>query len=1124
MKNINRLILLFIPCLILLNESSFAQKLMVTFESISQKNGLSNNAIKTMIQDKTGFMWFGSINGLNRFDGKEMVVFNNHQSNKSSISNDYINCLKQDATQNLWIGTAKGINKYDPSTGTFQNFNNNPDQHKVFNTDFVFSLEISKSGVIWLGTRFSGLFRYDNLTNSYEHINLDTNSAPNIITSILEDNHQDIWVGTQNGLFKIKQKNKTIIKREKLLNVSVNVIYQDKEENLWVGTTNGLFKLPKSEISNLKNPKFIIYKKDLRLRKSISHNDVTAIFEDKDGQLWIGTDGGGLNRTKVEQNSPELEFLDYQNIPDNSNSLRQNQVFSITQDVSGIIWVGTNNGINKIKKVKKQFIHFQSNPSKPNSLENNNLAAIENMMINGKEFIICGATGGSGMDIISSADVHYGRERFIRLRDKDPELNNRKYQSFLISNNDSLWIGTKGGLRLYSMRGKKFLAIPKELINFPKCVVRKLHKDRSGKIWIGTNKGLFIWNVKRQSLVKIKLDNSNILDNDYRGFIETSNLNNIFAITEDEQNNVWVGTWGGGLLKFKPGEIEKPLLYQKGKSNINSNYVVSLLYNDKKLWIGTANGLSLLEKPGNSTISSKFKVINLLNPSSKKHIAGILADKHHNLWLATLNSIVKYNIETGEVFNYEISQGDLTKENYKLGMTKDAEGYLYFGGINGLVSFHPDSIKPDTRKYPIVLTDFRIFKRNQDTLDIYNRVTSFTKQVSLSPKEYAFSFSFSSLNYNISSEINYAYMLEGIDKTWINIKSDQHFATYSNLNPGRYTLKVKATNEYGIWSAPQKLLTIKVLTPWWLSWWAYSVYVLLAGIFVYAIVKYVLEKERLKNNLVIERLEKQRVKEVDELKFRYFTNISHEFRTPLTLILGPLELLYKWFPSFNDTIKENLGHIQHNVNHLLRLINQLMDFRKLEEGNLKLSVSENYLSDFIRNIGENFDLLASKKSIDLILEYQGDPSSLIWCDWDKLEKILNNLIHNALSFTPFNGEVIIRTSLNENDCNSTLSISIIDSGKGIPTDEIKHIFDYFYQASDQDRSFSKGYGIGLSLTHELVKIHKGKIEVSSDGIEGTTFTVTLPVNRKDYRDAELSTVSETNLEIKILSHFLYKLV
>ena len=355
-------------------------------------------------------------------------------------------------------------------------------------------------------------------------------------------------------------------------------------------------------------------------------------------------------------------------------------------------------------------------------------------------------------------------------------------------------------------------------------------------------------------------------------------------------------------------------------------------------------------------------------------------------------------------------------------------------------------------------------------------------------------------------------MLEGIDKTWINIKSDQRFATYSNLSPGKYILKVKATNEYNVWSAPEKLLTITVLTPWWLSWWAYIIYILALFTVVYAIVKYVLEKERLQNNLAIERLGKQKVKEVDELKFKYFTNISHEFRTPLTLILGPLEQLYQQFPSFNSSVKSNLKHIQHNVSHLLRLINQLMDFRKMEEGNLKLSVSESDLSAFIDEVISNFELLAQKKKISLILKSFDDLSVNLWCDWDKLEKILNNLIHNALSFTPINGKITLEISISAYNETERLKIAVIDSGKGINPEEINHIFKHFYQANNQTRSFTHGYDIGLSLTKDLVKIHRGIINVNSDGINGTTFRLELPVSKQNYSLEELNSESVISLQ------------
>ena len=1089
---------------------AFAQNSELSFEKLSQKNGLSNNAIKSLFQDKKGFMWFGTINGLNRYDGKEFLVYNHDPKNKKSISNDFINCISEDENQNLWIGTPKGINKYSPQTGEFLNFNNNPKNEKVFTSDFVTSLKIAANGLIWIGTKYKGIYIANTKKNKITHFELNKNQNATYITFIQEDFNKNIWVGANDGLYKISLKNNVIIKKEKTLDVFVNIIYEDRNQNLWYGTTSGLYKLPKSKLLNTLKIDFLNYTKT-NATDDLSHNDVTSIYQDKAGELWIGTDGGGLNRSK---SSKDLHFLHYQNRPDNTNSLAQNQIFAITQDVSGIVWIGTNDGVNKLKKSVYPFIHFQSNPQKPNSLENNNLASIKTTLINGKEYMICGSTGGTGLGFILSDDVHLNKENFKIYKDNDPVLSNRKYQSFLALSTDSLLVGTKSGIRLFNIKTKTFIPLRNALNKIPHDVIRKIFKDGNGLIWVGTSAGLFIWNPNADNLFKVPIDAAVINDNDYKSFIERSSLANIFSITQDAKSNVWVGTWGGGLLKFDANFPQrKPIRFIKAdtENSLKNNYIVSLLYNDSHLWIGSAEGLSYLEKPETATLETPFKNVAISNKLNKIHIAGILADQHNNLWLATIHGIIKYNPKNNKTAVYEVSNGDLTKENYKLGLAKDKEGYLYFGGINGLVSFHPDSISSDRGQYPIVLTDFRIFNKNQKE-QISNSSIYFKDKITLTPKEYAFSFSFSRLNYKISDEVNYAYILEGIDKSWITIKSDQRYATYSNLSPGKYVLKVKATDEYNVWSEPQKLLTITILTPWWLSWWAYTIYILALFAVMYAIVRYILEKERLQNNLAIERLEKEKVKEVDELKLKYFTNISHEFRTPLTLILGPLEQLYKSFPTFSSDVKNNLKHIQHNVSHLLRLINQLMDFRKMEEGNLKLSVSEGNLSNFIGEVIGNFDLLAKKKEVSLILNSAEDPSTNFWCDWDKLEKILNNLIHNALSFTPKNGKIIIKVSLYSINDIRNLKIAIIDSGKGINPNELKQIFENFYQANNQTRSFTQGYGIGLSLTKDLVKIHRGTIDVRSDGVNGTTFIIDLPVSKESYTDKELSSESVIDLQ------------
>jgi signal transduction histidine kinase/DNA-binding response OmpR family regulator len=488
-------------------------------------------------------------------------------------------------------------------------------------------------------------------------------------------------------------------------------------------------------------------------------------------------------------------------------------------------------------------------------------------------------------------------------------------------------------------------------------------------------------------------------------------------------------------------------------------------------------------------------------------MAGILEDDHQNLWIETLTSIIKFNPHNQQVLNFNFHYGNLTRENYSVGCAKDSKGYMYFGGINGLISFHPDSIREDSYRYPIALTDFQILDRSTTSADAggggHSPASLTGGKVSLDYHQYGFSFAFSSLNYKISDRISYAFKLEGIDEHWIYRNANQRFASYSNLNPGTYTLKVKATNEYGIWSGPKELLTITILTPWWKTWWAYLLYTLTIAAAGYGLVTYVLEKERLKHSLNLERLEKEKVKEVDELKFRYFTNISHEFRTPLTLISGPLEQISKYLPSLNAQVKGNLMIIQHNVNHLLRLINQLMDFRKAEEGSLKLAVSEGNITEFIQEIKDSFDPLAQKKTINFILT-GADERLTGWCDFDKLEKILNNLIYNALSFSPEKGQVTVNLSVRGDVDRKELILKIQDNGEGIPDSEIDKIFNPFYQASNQKRSFSSGYGIGLSLTKQLADLHKGEILVSSSAATGTVFTVSISIDRASYKDFEIS--------------------
>lgn len=1086
--------------------TGYAQNSLVNFTTYTDINGLSNNSITCIFQDFRGTLWLGTQNGLNRFDGYSFRQYHSREKTEA-LSNDVITSIQADYEGRLIIGTSSGLNIYDPVNRKFiKEYSKYPILEQFKNCSI--SALSGKGDLIWIASKEKGLTRYAQKERSLS--NLASEPLKNkTIHCLYEDKGQKLYIGTDKGLLEFTLGPKGELKYQATCfpNDIINVIYKDSHKNLWIGTRQGLIKIKTTEPTQLiQNEAYTRFTYHPYSPYSISHNDVRSVTEDKTQNIWIGTRGGGLNMLSLNTGTDDILIKYFQHTPHNPNSLVQNEVFTTLVDHSGTLWAGTYNGLSKIVTSFENFHHFQNNPVNRQSISNNNVAAILPWVINGDPLILIGGSGG--INIAKEKTIHQQNDHFFTLADTTRDIEKRKVQSLFAFDSRTIWIGTKKGIRVYDYINRRFLELPPMLKKLPEVTIRKIHRDGTGLIWIGTIHGLFTWNEKDQTLSSSLLSSKKKRTADYKDYIEPNQYENVFDITEDLQGNIWVGTWGGGLVKFKAGNItNQPVRYNHNPSDIkslSSNYVASLYCSrDGKLWIGTTNGLNLLRQVKNSKQhSSEFISYTPLpnsNSSQGFHVAGILEDHKGNLWLSTINSICKFIPHNASFLNYQFPFGNITKENYTMGLAKDSDGYLYFGGMSGFFSFHPDSIPTTSKHFPILLSEFQVSARNTQQ-KIPAKIDWSKRSAVLTYKDIGFSFSFSSTDYSISQQVSYAYKLEGFDQDWVYRNADQRYASYANLKPGNYVLKAKATNALGVWSQPETLFTIFVETPLWKRWWAYAIYfvVLISGL--YQLIRYMLERERLKNRLEMEQMEKEKIKELEELKLGYFTNISHEFRTPLTLILGPLEQLSSKISPLADHItKENLSFIRNNIDHLFRLINQLMDFRKVESNKLTLSVSEGEVIRFIEMIKDSFAALAEGKHIRLFFTTD-KPVLYAWCDWDKLEKILNNLLYNAITYTPSQGAIRLKlTHAN----NSELTISIEDTGYGIPKNQVDHIFEPFYQANTSTNQKQYGYGIGLSLVEKLVKLHHGSIAVMSEVNKGSTFRVTIPINKGSYSSSEI---------------------
>ncbi len=1086
----------------------------ISFKHLSVEDGLSQSTVWSIYQDTEGFMWFGTRDGLNKYDGYQFTVYKNDATNPYSLSNNNIRAIYEDDSGAFWIGTyGGGLNKFNRKNETFSHYRNEPGNRNSLSHDIIFSIYKGDSGVLWIGTYGGGLNRFNCEDEIFRHYKNDTNDPKSLIsnriTSLYVDHSNTLWVGTNKGLDKFDKEKQQFFHYRLNTEMSENEtenyiwsIYEDRSGILWIGTDKGLNQFDRE------NGASIHYQIYPNSPNSLSSNDVRFIYEDYSNTLWVGTFGGGISQFDRVTKT----FKHYKNVPGQAKSLSDDLVLSMCQDQSGGFWVGTfDGGINQFDRFGKKFMHYKSNPDVSNSLSDNNVMSIFEDHL-GDIWI---GTFGGGLNRYNRHTkkfFHYASHP-----DSSHLLSGNNVTSIYEDTSGILWAGTiSKGLNKFNRQTERFTHFqhrPNNPNSLSDNSILSVYESRDGNLWIGTlNGGL---NQFDRESKKFKSYQHNPND------ANSLSHNAVYSICEDSFGMLWIGTSGGGLNRFDP-QTKKFINYKNDPSNTNSlsNNNIYSLYEKPTgvLWIGTAGG-------GLNKFDYQNKIFTHYREKAglpNNVVYGILEDDQGFLWLSTNRGISKFNpnvANTSENLsfkNYDVIDG-LQSSEFNVGAYhKSRSGEMFFGGVNGFNSFYPDRIKDNLYLPPIVFTDFQVFNQSvkidgnnkpvlADTLGANKLLQLSTLQqadrVALSYKENVFSFGFAALNYISPEKNQYAYMMEGFDKNWVYIGNKRE-ATYTNLDPGEYIFKVKGTNNDGIWNNKGTAIQIIITPPFWNTlWFRFLVaFVSLAlGFIGYrARVRNIKTQKKKLEKLVMERtnelqvqkefIEKQAEKllELNRIKSRLFTNISHEFRTPLTLILGPLnELIFN-----NEYHKEKNTFLmmRENASRLLRLITQLLYLSKIEAGKMELSPSPGDIIAFIKRLILSFSSLSEHKQIILKFKTQYDRLK-IYFDHDALEKIIYNLLSNAFKFTSPNGKITVEVTANAH----SVIIGVSDTGKGIPADKLRSIFDRFYQGDDSRTREHEGIGIGLSLTKELVELCGGTIGVKSELGVGTEFVVSLPL-------------------------------
>lgn len=1045
------------------------------FRKLGPLQGLSHSTVYDIVQDEKGFMWFGTREGLNRYDGYELKTYYENSSNSDGrgIKGDRIHSLLSSRNRFL-IGTSKGLSAYNAETDTFTShfgeksidemvhvllqgrdnlvligtskglytLGQNDSLKKIMEGKSVKALSIFKKDVYWVALNKRVLLIND-LGEIIKEYPIDLGKSKSGVSqtahTMFRDSRNNTWLGTSRGLYFYDRSADAFVHhplegKQNLESKVVRAIAEDKDNNLWIGTENGLF------LYNKINDDIQHYSHSLSENPhSLSDKSVYSIFVSDHGMGWIGTYFGGVNYTLSEGKG--FRKLSPGN---NENSLHGKAVSEIIRDEKGDLWIGTEDGgISILDQKKKYFRYLDAS----NGLNSNN---IHSLLDDDSGSIWIGTFLGG----INRYDKASGNFDYYKHTPGDPSsLSNNNVYSFLKDRTGTIWVGTQFGLNIYDRLNDEFRMFKTEF--FRDKFIYDMLEDQKGDIWICTRfSGIFRYRPLKDTVEHFSRNTTNF----------QMSSNQIVSATEDSRGNIWFGTLNGGMLKWD---------------------------SDKQFFtsITEAEGL-----PNNN-------------------VYGIVESQQGNIWLTSNEGLTLFRSSNNSVTHFTSQDGLSTNQFNFRSAYKDGEGYIYFGSVKGLTFFHPDSLNANLPNPSLQFTGFQLFNKEVSISDrgILEQEINTVDSLVLKHHQNVITFEFAALNFEKGNK--YAYYLEGFDESWNHI-GNKRTATYTNLSPGEYVLKVQTLP---LDQKNEREIHLTVLPPFWKTSWAYAGYFFLGVLALFAFWKFQRFVHHQKLAVRVEKLEKEKIKALNSHKLNFFTFISHEFKTPLTLILASIEEHFRKNigQSSRSTeliaVKKSAGRLQH-------LIHQLMEFRKTETDLSKLDLKKGDIILFLKDTFEPFSLLFDDKRITYscktdISEYK------CFFDPDKLEMIVTNLISNAIKNTPTEGSVNLLVSISpelNRKNQSELEVMVQDSGCGMSADEIEEIFNPFFKiGSNKGSDWQRNSGIGLALVRNLANLLEGKIEIKSTKGEGSTISVRIPLTLKISKDEETVPVVVGNKDFSI---------
>ncbi|MDD3080566.1 MAG: two-component regulator propeller domain-containing protein [Paludibacter sp.] len=1057
--------------------SFFAGAKDYNIRRLSVEQGLSNNNIVNIIEDRKGFIWISTKSGLNRFDGNHFKVFKHSPFIPNTIATDVLNpiFISKNADE-IWIATERnGMNSYNFSTHQFNYYghNYNSENPSSIAADGITDIKDDENGNLWIATYQKGFDFFNKNTKEFIHFN--QSNIKNLVTdynwTILDDRQGHLYIGhVLNGLSIVDIKKRTAVNfshdpsnPESIPDNSVYCIFIDSKKNVWLGTGNGL------ALFNPSTEKFRVFRKLDNKANSLSNNNIKCITETSDNKLWIGTVGGGINIFDFNDqlfNNPDEVRFDHIPVSSGPNGIPNGSITSIMQDTFGNIWIGTLGGGLYFIANKENFfntISYLPIPGNQNTISNN---SVNCMLFNNSGNLIVG-TNGSGVDILSD-------NKFIgNLNSNNSMLNSNNISGLYKLKNGNILLGTETG-KIYILNPENSQLKPFRNIIPENIQIKFFLQDLDDNILAGTNRGLYVQK-KDGSVKNIFVNNSGVTDNVHR------------SIIQDQNGNYWVGTLGGGL-----DILDKNFKMLRFYGNYDGFYGISQIFQDskKRIWVGRRENLVMFQSCNDSAFVQYGLNEGLTENNIKAIAEGTTAD---DIWISTTSGISNLNVATGKITNYTQADGIPYGDYVSAAVTKSKNGIIYFGSQNGICYFNPAVSQQNSALPAVEISEISIIS-DENTHTGEPADIPIQNNISFKYDESTIRIAYNILDYSLSSKVEFSYMMKGLSDNWYNVHNEKQL-TFRNLRPGNYTFQIRARLRNQDWSKEFTSFDFTIDPPFWFSWWAKTIYFVLIVLVSLYIIRFYKRKLNLENSLYLEKQNHLQEQSLNNERLRFYTNITHELRTPLTLIIGPIEDLIS-DKSLQPGHLKKINSIHRSAVRLLELINQLLEFRKSETSNRKLSVIKGNIADLIHETGLKFEELNQNKDVQINVTLP-DESPEIYFDPEVITIILDNLLSNALKYT-YTGEISLKLAFTTIEGIRYCKIIVSDTGIGIPEEELNHIFDRYYQVKSHKKV--SGTGIGLSLVKNLIELHEGTITVESKVNAGTTFNIILLVNNS-YPDA-----------------------